>query len=136
VRIHQLKAVGGLRAIYSCFADAPGAGAALAPAAGPLPVEGPEFMPTGVGDANLFGLNKRGNLNLRGVGDGTGEGVGDASAIAFLRVRFDFGEAAGDSAAEGTVAVSIGDATAAASLDTRCFDGEGDSAGVPVSSCD
>ena len=34
------------------------------------------FMPAGLGEADLFGLNKRGNLNLRGVGDGTGVGVG------------------------------------------------------------
>ena len=96
-------------------------------------------MPAGVGDADLFGLNKRGNLNLRGVGDGTGVGVGlgDASAIVFLRLRFGFGEAAGDSSAEGDAALSVGEALAAASLGTRCFGGEGDSlGGVPVSSCD
>ena len=34
------------------------------------------FTPVGLGEADLFGLNKRGNLNLRGVGDGTGVGVG------------------------------------------------------------
>ena len=39
------------------------------------------FTPVGLGEAELFGLNKRGNLNfgnlnLRGVGDGTGVGVG------------------------------------------------------------
>jgi len=36
------------------------------------------FTPAGLGEAELFGLNKRGNLslNLRGVGDGTGVGVG------------------------------------------------------------
>jgi hypothetical protein len=97
-------------------------------------------VPAGLADGDLFGLNKRGNLNLnlRGVGDATGVGVGvaDTSAVVFLRIRPGFGEAAGDSAAEGTVAVSIGEATVAASLDTRCFDGEGDSVGVPVSSCD
>src|SRR5207249_9091345 len=86
-------------------------GAALAPAGVPLPVAGPEFMPAGVGDADLFGLNKRGNLNLRGVGDGIGAGVGvgDASAVAFLRVRFGFGEAAGDSASAADVVLSAGE---------------------------
>ncbi len=76
VCIHQLKAVGGLRSIYSRLADAPGAGAALAPAA--VPLTGAGFTPAGLGDVELFGLNKRGNLslNLRGVGDGTGVGVG------------------------------------------------------------
>jgi hypothetical protein len=34
------------------------------------------FTPAGLGEADLFDLNKRGNLNLRGVGDGTGAGVG------------------------------------------------------------
>jgi len=138
VRIHQLKAVGGLRAIYSCFADAPGAEAALAPAAVPFPLAGAGFMPAGLGDADLFGLNKRGNLNLRGVGDGTGVGVGlgDASATAFLRLRFGCGEAAGDSAAEGDAALSAGE-VASVFLGVRCFGGEGDSlGGVPVSSCD
>jgi hypothetical protein len=136
LRIHQLKAVGGLSAIYSCFGDAPGGGTALAPAA--VPVAGAGFMPAGLGDADLFGLNKRGNLNLRGVGEGTGVGVGlgDASTIAFLRLRFGFGEAAGDSAAEGDAVLSAGEALAAAFLYTRGFGGEGDSLGVPVSSCD
>jgi len=96
-------------------------------------------MPSGLGDADLFGLNKRGNLNLRRVGDATGVGVGlgDASATAFRRISFGFGEAVGDSAAEGDVALSAGEALSAAFSDTRCFGGEGDSlSGVPVSSCD
>jgi len=82
-------------------------------------------------------LNKRGNLNLRGVGDGTGVsvGLGDASAAAFLRLRFGCGEAAGDSAAEGDVALSAGGVTSA-SFCVRGFGGEKDSFGVPVSSCD
>lgn len=135
MRIHQLKAVGGLRSIYSHLADAPGAGAA------PVPLAGGGFTPAGAGDVDLFGLNKRGNLNLdlRGVGDATGVGVGlgDASVIALLRLRFGFGEAAGDSAAEGDVLLSAGEVVAAAFFDTRCFGGEGDSlGGVPVSSCD
>jgi hypothetical protein len=117
----------------------PGAGAALAPAEVPLPVPGPEFMPAGVGDADLFGLNKRGNLilNLRGVGDaiGVGVGLGGTSAVVFLRMRFGVGEAAGDSAAEGAAALStVGVASVLFSM--RCFGGAGDSAGVPVSNCD
>ena len=74
--IHQLKAIGVLRSIYSRLADAPGAGPALAPAA--VPLTGAGFTPAGLEDVELFGLNKRGNLslNLRGVGDGTGVGVG------------------------------------------------------------
>jgi hypothetical protein len=95
------------------------------------------FTPAGVGDGDLFRLKKFGNLNLRGVGDATGVGVGlgDASAIAFLRLRFGFGEAAGDSAAEADVALWAG-GVAPVSFCVRCFDGEGDSVGVPVSSCD
>ena len=95
-------------------------------------------MPAGVGDADLLGLNKRGNLNLRGVGDATGVGVGlgDVSAIAFLRLRFTFGEADGDSAAKGDVVLSVGE-VASVFLCVRCFGGEGDSVGgVPVSNCD
>ena len=94
-------------------------------------------MSAGLGDGDLFGLNKRGNLNLRGVGDGTGVGVGlgDASAVAFLRVRLGFGEAVGDSAAEGDVVLSAGE-VASVVFCVRCFGGEGDSGGVPVSNCD
>jgi hypothetical protein len=103
----------------------------------PLPVADPELLPTGVGDADLFGLNKRGNLNLRGVGDGTGVGVGvgDASAVAFLRVRFGFGEAAGDSASEADVVLSAGEVVWVV-LCVGCFGGVGNSVGVPVSNCD
>ena len=135
MRIHQLKAVGGLRSIYSHLADALGAGAAF-----PVPLTGAGFAPAGVGDVDLFGLNRRGNLNLdlRGVGDATGVGVGlgDISAVVFLRIRLGVGEAAGESAAEDGVALSAGEAVAAAFLDTRSFGGERDSVGVPVSSCD
>jgi hypothetical protein len=99
-------------------------------------------MLAGLGDGDLFDLNKRGNLilNLRGVGDATGVGVGlgAASAVVFLRIRLGVAEAAGsDSAAESDAALSVGEAVAAAFLDTRCSGGEGDSVGgVPVSSCD
>ena len=96
-------------------------------------------MPRGLADAGLLGLNKRGNLNLnlRGIGDATGVGVGLAatSVIAFLRTGLGFGEAAGDAAAEGDVALSAG-GVPSVSFCVRCFGGEGDSGGVPVSSCD
>ena len=90
--------------------------------------------------ADCFGLNKRGNLslNLRGVGDATGVGVGlaDTSAAGFLRIRLGVvGEPAGDSAAEGDAALSTG-GIASVVFCVRCFGGEGDSTGVPVNSCD
>ena len=109
----------------------------MAPTGVPLAAAGAGLMPTGVGDADLFGLNKRGNLNLRGVGDGTGVGVGvgDASAVAFLRVRFGFGEAAGDWASEADVVLSAGEVVWVV-LCVGCFDGVGNSIGVPVSNCD
>jgi len=93
------------------------------------------FTPAGLGEAELFGLNKRGNLslNLRGVGDGTGVGVGLGDAC--LRVRLGFGEVAGASAAEGAAAVLAGESVSVF-VGVRCFDGEGDPMGVPVSSCD
>jgi len=62
-------------------------------------------------------------------------GLGDASAVAFLRLRLGFGEGAGDSAAEGDVALSGGGVASVFSCVAR-FDGEADSVGVPVSSCD
>jgi hypothetical protein len=112
----------------------------LALTTAPLQLGGTEFTPDGLADGDLFGLNKRGNLilNLRGVGDATGVGVELAgiSALVFLRIRFGVGEAAGESAVEDDVALSAGDAVAAAFSGTRSFDGEGDSVGVPVSSCD
>jgi hypothetical protein len=94
-------------------------------------------MPAGVADGDLFRLKKFGNLNLRGVGEtmGVGVGLGDASVVVFLRERFAFGEAAGDSAAEGDVVLSVGE-VASAFLCVRCFGGVVDSVGVPVSNCD
>jgi hypothetical protein len=128
------QSVGGLRSIYSHLADAPGVGTAF-----PVPLAGAGFTPAGVGDGDLFGLNKRGNLilNLRGVGDATGVGVGlgDISAVVFLRIRLGIGEAAGDSAAEGDAPLSTG-GVASVLCSVRCFGGEGDSMGVPVSSWD
>ena len=76
-------------------------------------------------------------MNLRGVDDATGVGVGlgDTSAVVFLRIRLGVGEAAGDSAAEADALLSIG-GVASVLLCVRCFGDEGDSVGVPVSSCD
>ena len=111
----------------------------LVPAAGPLQLAGAEFTLAGLADGDRFGLNKRGNLNLnlRGVGDATGVGVGlgDTSAVVFLRISLGVGEAAGDSAAEGDSALSTGE-VASVLFSVRCFGSEGDSVGVPVSSCD
>ena len=111
----------------------------MAPTAAPLQLAGTEFTPTGLADGDLFGLNKRGNLilNLRGVGETTGVRVGLAGAlvIVFLRISLGVAEAAGDSAAEGDAALSTGEA-ASVRFCVRFFGNEGDSLGVPVSSCD
>ena len=100
----------------------------------PVLVPGAEFMAVGVGDC--FGLNRRGNLNLnfRGVGDGIGVGVGLGDASTLLRVRFGFGKAAGNLAAEADAVLS--GLEIASVLFRVCFGGEGDSGGVPVNSCD
>jgi hypothetical protein len=77
-------------------------------------------------------------LNLWGVGDATGVGVGlgDTSVIVFLRIRFGVGEAAaGDSVAAGDALLSTG-GVGSVVFCVRCLGGEGDSLGVPVSSCD
>ena len=93
----------------------------------------------GLADGDLFGLNRRGNLslNLRGVGDATGVGVGlgDTSAVVLLRIGLCVEDATGDSAAEGDVALSTG-VVASILFSVRGFGGEWDSVGVPVSSCD
>ncbi len=90
------------------------------------------------GDAltELLGLNKLPSLNL-GEAVGVADGLGVASIFAFLRVRFAFGDAAGDSAVAGEAAVSAGEAVASAILCWRCFfagegDSEGNSAGTDV----
>jgi len=129
------KRLVGLRSIDSHLADAPGAGAAF-----PVPLTEAGFTPAGVGDGELFGLNRRGNLNLdlRGVGDatGVGVGVGDILAIVFLRIGLGVAEvAAGDSAAEGDAPLSTG-GVGSVLFSVRCFGTEGDSVGVPVSSWD
>jgi hypothetical protein len=71
---------------------------------------------------------------LRGVGDATavGVGLGVTSAVVFLRIRLSVGDA-GDSAAEGDAALSTG-GVASVLFSVRCFAGERDSVGVPVSS--
>ena len=111
----------------------------MAPTAAPLHLAGTEFTPAGLADGDLFGLNKRGNLilNLRGVGDTTGVRVGVVGAvvIVFLRISLGVGEAAGDSAAKRDSALSTGEA-ASVRFCVRFFGNEGDSLGVPVSSCD
>jgi hypothetical protein len=94
----------------------------------------------GLADGDAFGLNKRGNLslNLWGVGDatGVGVGVGDTLAVVFLRTGLGVAEAAaGDSAAEGDAPVSTSEVASVLGC-VRCFGAEGDSTGVPVSSCD
>ena len=61
-------------------------------------------------------------------------GLGDTSAVLFLRIRFGVGEAAGDSAVEGDAVLSTG--VGSVLVCVRCFGGEGESVGVPVSSCD
>ena len=96
----------------------------------------------GLGDGEVFGLNKRGNFNCGnlnlwgdGVTIGVGVAVGDASVVAFFRAGFGFGEVAGASDAEGSVAVSACE-FASAFLCVRCFVGDADCVGVPVKSCD
>ena len=76
-------------------------------------------------------------MNLRGVGDATGVGVGlgDTSAVVFLRTALGVGEAAGDSVVEGETELSTGE-VASVRFCVRFFGSEGDSVGVPVSSCD
>ena len=125
---------------YSRVADAARAMAALAPGAVPVPLTGGGLMSAGLGDGDLFDLNKRGNLirNLWGVGDGTGVGVGlgDTLAFIFLWIRLGVrGAAAGVSAGDGDPLVSTGEVVSVL-FSARCFGGEGDSGGVPVNSCD
>ena len=94
----------------------------------------PPVAGAAAGDAliELLGLNKLPRWNLPGDADAVGlvAGLAAASVFAFLRVRFAFGDAAGDSAVAGEAAVSAGQAVASALLCWRCFfAGEGDSAG-------
>ena len=64
-------------------------------------------------------------------------GLGDASAVVFLRIRLGARDAAGDPAAEGDAPLSTGGGVASLIFCVRCFGGEEDSVGgVPVSSCD
>ena len=62
--------------------------------------------------------------------------VGDTLAVVFLRIGLGVAEAApGDSAADGDAPLST-DGVASVLFSVRCFGAEGDSVGVPVSSCD
>jgi hypothetical protein len=70
-----------------------------------------------------------------GVTIGVGVEVGDASVVDFFRVGFGVGEVPGASNAEGSGVVSACE-VASAFLCVRCFVGDADSVGVPVSSCD
>jgi hypothetical protein len=74
---------------------------------------------------------------LRGVGDATavGVGLGATSAVVLLRIRLGVGETACDSATEGDAPLSTG-GVASVLFSVRCFLGEADSVGVPVSSWD
>lgn len=74
---------------------------------------------------------------MRGVGDATGVGVGlgDNSAVVFLRIGRGVGDAEGDSAAEGDPPFST-DGAASVLFSGRRFVGEKDSTGVPVSNWD
>jgi hypothetical protein len=62
-------------------------------------------------------------------------GLGDSSAVVFLRVRLGVGDAAGDSAPEGDALLSTA-GVGSVLFSVRRFAGEGDSVGVPVSSWD
>jgi hypothetical protein len=64
-------------------------------------------------------------------------GLGDSSAVVLLRIGLGVGDATGDSADadEGDATLSTG-GIASVLFSVRCFGGEGDSLGVPVSSCD
>jgi hypothetical protein len=89
------------------------------------------------GLGEVFGLKKSPRVFFAGDADATGLAAGlaaAAAAVVFLRVRFAFGEAAGDPAAEGDAA-SAGDAAAEVFFEARCFfagtgDSLGDSAGA------
>ena len=75
---------------------------------------------------------------MRGAGVATavGVGLGVTSAVVFLRIRFGVCEAiAGDSATGGGVALSTGE-VASVLFFVEWLEGEADSVGVPVSSCD
>jgi len=96
----------------------------------------------GLGDGEVFGLNKRGNLNCGnlnlwgdGVTFGVGVAVGDDPVVGFFRVRFGSGEVAGVSVGDCSVVVSAC-GLASAFLCVGCFVGDADPMGVPVNSCD
>lgn len=74
---------------------------------------------------------------MRGAGDATGVGVGlgESSAVVFLRMRRGVGDAEGESADEGDAAFSTA-GVASVLFSVRCFVGEKDSVGVPTSNWD
>ena len=106
----------GLDGYFCHLADAPGEGVAFAACRSASSTCRRRIHAAGLGDGDVFGLNKRGNLNCGnlnlwgdGATTGVGVGVGDASAVAILRVRFGFGEASADSASEGDGVLSAGE---------------------------
>jgi hypothetical protein len=62
-------------------------------------------------------------------------GLAGSLVIVFLRISLGVGDAAGDSAAERDAVLSTGE-VASVRFCVRFFGSEGDSVGVPVSSCD
>jgi hypothetical protein len=62
-------------------------------------------------------------------------GLGDTSAILFLRIGFGVGETTGNSAAAGDAALWAG-GVASARFSVRGFGVDADSVGVPVSNWD
>jgi hypothetical protein len=62
-------------------------------------------------------------------------GLGDNSAVVFLRIGRGVGDAEGESPDDGDAAFSTG-GVASVLFSVRCFDGDGDSAGVPTSNWD
>jgi len=67
---------------------------------------GAAFAGAGPADAEVLGLNKSPRLNFAGDAEAAALAAGLAAApVLAFRVRFAFGEAAGDSAAEAVVAL-------------------------------
>ena len=66
---------------------------------------GAAFAAAGPADAEVLGLNKSPRLNFAGDAEAAALAAGLAAPVLAFRVRFAFGEAAGDSAAEAVVAL-------------------------------
>jgi len=138
-RISNETLISRLRLTYSCLTKAQGQHSPLRQRQFHLQAADQDAGP-GVGE--VFGLNKRGNLNRgnlnlwgNGVTIGLGVAVGDASVVGFFREGFGVGEVAGASAGEGPLAVSACELASVFSRVTR-FAGDADCVGVPVSNCD